>query len=44
MIALEPKHPDAWRMLAEQYRAAGKARELKELQDRYRTQFARELR
>jgi hypothetical protein len=31
-------------MLAEQYRTAGKARELKELQERYRARFSRELR
>lgn len=44
VIALEPAHPDAWRMLAEQYRTAGKSRELKELQEHYRARFSRELR
>jgi tetratricopeptide (TPR) repeat protein len=44
VIALEPAHPDAWRMLAEQYRTAGRSRELKELQERYRARFSRELR
>jgi tetratricopeptide (TPR) repeat protein len=44
VIALEPKHSQAWRMLADQYRGAGKAGELKDLQERYRTQFAQELR
>jgi tetratricopeptide (TPR) repeat protein len=43
-VALEPAHTDAWKMLAEQYRTAGKSTELKDLQERYRTQFARELR
>ncbi|WP_205520367.1 tetratricopeptide repeat protein [Pyxidicoccus caerfyrddinensis] len=43
VIALEPLHADAWRMLAEQYRAAGMHDALKELKGRYRTQFAREL-
>jgi tetratricopeptide (TPR) repeat protein len=44
VIALEPTHPDAWRMLAEQYRIAGKSSELKDLQERYRARFSRELR
>ncbi|MFY0523034.1 tetratricopeptide repeat protein [Archangium gephyra] len=44
VVALEPAHQDAWKLLAEQYRTAGKSSELKDLQQRYRTQFARELR
>lgn len=42
-IALEPELPEAWRMLADQYRAAGLREELRSLQERYRGQFAREL-
>jgi tetratricopeptide (TPR) repeat protein len=44
VIDLEPTHSEAWKMLAEQYRSAGKARELKDLQERYRARFSRELR
>ena len=43
VIDLEPTHSEAWKMLAEQYRTAGKARELKALQERYRARFSREL-
>ncbi len=43
-IVLEPELPDAWRMLAGLYRAAGMAPALQSLQERYRTQFAQELR
>lgn len=42
-IALEPELPEAWRMLAQQYRAAGLGKELRNLQERYRARFAREL-
>ncbi len=44
VIDLEPTHSEAWKMLAEQYRTAGKAREFKDLQERYRARFSRELR
>lgn len=42
-IALEPELPEAWRILADQYRAAGLLKELRSLQERYRGQFSREL-
>jgi tetratricopeptide (TPR) repeat protein len=43
VVALEPAHADAWRMLAEQYRAAAMGDALKDLKQRYRLQFSREL-
>ncbi|MCY1002041.1 hypothetical protein OWM54_33300 [Myxococcus sp. MISCRS1] len=44
VVTLEPLHTEAWRLLAEQYRAAGMQEALKTLQGRYREQFAQELR
>ncbi|MCP3137942.1 tetratricopeptide repeat protein [Pyxidicoccus xibeiensis] len=43
VVTLEPLHAEAWRLLAEQYRAAGMREALDALKGRYRTQFAREL-
>ncbi|GEN13477.1 hypothetical protein SAMN05443572_10611 [Myxococcus fulvus] len=44
VVTLEPLHTEAWKLLAEQYRAAGMQEALKTLQGRYREQFAQELR
>ncbi|MFY2561032.1 hypothetical protein ACN469_25750 [Corallococcus terminator] len=44
VVALEPLHREAWRLLAEQYRAVGMAEALKTLQGQYRERFAQELR
>ncbi|WP_164014150.1 tetratricopeptide repeat protein [Pyxidicoccus trucidator] len=43
VVTLEPLHAEAWRLLAEQYRAAGMREALDGLKGRYREQFAREL-
>lgn len=42
-IALEPAQEDAWRMLARQYRAAGRSEDLRGLKERYRARFSRDL-
>ncbi|MCP3100358.1 hypothetical protein LZ198_15930 [Myxococcus sp. K15C18031901] len=44
VVTLEPRHMEAWRLLADQYRAVGMAEALKQLQTRYREEFAAELR
>ncbi|XXF79784.1 hypothetical protein P2318_08495 [Myxococcaceae bacterium GXIMD 01537] len=44
VVDLAPEFTDAWRMLAEQYRAAGQTQPLQELRERYRARFSRELR
>ncbi|MBF5043062.1 hypothetical protein FGE12_11750 [Aggregicoccus sp. 17bor-14] len=43
VVALEPAHEEAWRLLARQYRAGGQGAQLEALKARYRAQFAREL-
>lgn len=43
VIALEPAHAEAWKLLAEQYRADGQAEALRGLQQRYRARFSQDL-
>lgn len=43
VVALEPQHKEAWRLLAEQYRAEGREEALRTLQGQYREHFAQEL-
>ncbi|NTX17821.1 hypothetical protein HUA76_44375 [Myxococcus sp. CA056] len=44
VVTLEPQHMEAWRLLADQYRAVGMTEALKSLQGRYRERFSQELR
>lgn len=43
VIAFEPAHAEAWRLLARQYRALGLRAELDALEQRHRQQFSRAL-